>query len=52
MKEDKTAEIRDLINKKIFLGVLRTDFSDGSDMITIRYLLGLKFSEYKKEEYK
>ena len=51
MKEDKLAEIRDLINRGCFRIILRVEVPDGANRITARYELAIKQSEDKEDRY-
>ena len=52
MMKAKQSEIRDLINRGTFRAVLRTEFPNGANMITVRYVLVIKSEEDNGDRYK
>ena len=51
MIESKYAEIRDLVNKRIFRAVLRAELLYCANLITTKYFFSLKSDEGKEEQY-
>ena len=49
MIEAKYAEIRNLVDIGTFRAVLQTEFPDGVNMITARYILSIKYNKDQED---